>query len=120
MSFETPLILVNFKTYHSAVGQRAVDLAKICEKVAKKTKVNVLISVTDYDLFRVAKTVSIPVLAQHIDPVMYGSHTGHALPEAILESGAMGTLINHSEHRRPLKVIKAAIERAQAVGLKID
>lgn len=119
MSFNTPLILVNFKTYQQAVGQQAVKLAKICEKVAKETKSNILVAVSPTDIFRVAKAVSIPVLAQHIDPVVYGSHTGHILPEAVLESGAVGTLLNHSENRRDIKELKSSLKRAHELGLKV-
>jgi len=63
------------------------------------------------------KEVNIPVFAQHIDPISYGSHTGHVLPEAIKEAGAVGTLINHSERRVPLKDIGVAVKRAGEIGL---
>ncbi|MBT3406490.1 triose-phosphate isomerase [Candidatus Woesearchaeota archaeon] len=111
------MLVINFKTYASATGQKAVDLARICDKVAHEVKVPILIAVQNVDLFRVARQVSIPVLAQHIDPVVYGSHTGHDLAEAILENGAYGVLIDHSEDRVSLDNIKQSIDRAKSVGL---
>ncbi len=61
--------------------------------------------------------MSIPVFAQHIDPIAPGSFTGHILPEAIRETGAVGTLINHSERRLKLADIDATITRARESDL---
>jgi triosephosphate isomerase len=61
--------------------------------------------------------VSIPIFAQHIDPVKPGSHTGWTLPEAVKEAGAVGTLINHSEHRLKLADIEWCLSRARTLGL---
>ncbi len=113
------MIITNFKTYESATGKRAVDLAKIHEEVAKEMGVEIGIAVQAVDLWRVCQAVSIPVFAQHIDPVEYGSATGHVLPEAVKEAGAMGTLLNHSEHRLERGVLAASIKRAKEVGLKV-
>ena len=49
MGLKTPLIIVNFKTYKSATGKNAEQLAKICEKVAKQTKINNPIPVYFFD-----------------------------------------------------------------------
>jgi len=112
------IIVINFKTYEQATGQRAVDLAKICEKVAKDTKHDIIIAVQNVDLFHVSSQVSIPVYAEHIDPVKYGSNTGKDLPEAVVENGATGVLINHSEDKEELIDIENNIKRAKSVGLK--
>ncbi len=113
-----PIVVVNFKTYAQATGQRAVDLAKICEKVSKDTGVTVIVAVQNLDLFHVSKEVSIPVYAEHIDPVKYGANTGKDLPEAVVENGATGVLINHSEDPEELKDIEIGIRRAKDVGLQ--
>ncbi len=110
---QTPIIIVNFKTYDSAYGERAVALAKICEKVAKETGHHIAVAVAAPDIYRIANEVSIPVLAQHVDSVKFGSHTGYILPEDVKEEGAVGTLINHSEHRVDIKKLEKYIERAQ-------
>lgn len=111
------IIVINFKTYAEATGERAVKLAKICEKVAKKTKTNVVVAVQNLDLFRVSSAVSIPVFAEHIDPVGYGANTGKVLPEAVVENGASGVLINHSEDKAQLAEIHEDIKRARGLGL---
>jgi len=114
---QTPIILVNFKTYAEATGQNALNLAKTAEKISQETGVSVGIAPQHVDIAPIAQNVSIPVFAQHIDPVTHGSFTGHVLPESVKEAGAVGTLINHSERRLKLADIDAAITRAQQVGL---
>ncbi|MBR9679980.1 MAG: triose-phosphate isomerase [Candidatus Altiarchaeota archaeon] len=112
-----PQYIINFKTYLQGTGKNALELAKICEKVAKDTGEQITIAVQPTDLLYIAKQVSIPVFAQHIDAIESGSHTGHILPEAITAAGAKGTLINHSEKRMDEKEIKLCIERANKLGL---
>jgi triosephosphate isomerase len=65
----------------------------------------------------VAKSVDIPVLAQHLDPITPGSHTGWLLPEAAKEAGAVGSLINHSERPLPIDQIQASIKRIKELGM---
>ncbi len=112
------IVVINFKTYEKATGERAVTLAKACEKVAKDTKTEVIIAVQNVDLFHVSSEVSIPVFAEHIDPVKYGSNTGKDLAEALVDNGASGVLINHSEDKDELVDIEGSIARAKDVGLQ--
>ncbi len=69
------------------------------------------------DIGRIASEVEIPVFAQHIDPITPGSHTGHILPQAVREAGAVGTIINHSERGLKLSDISATIKIARENGL---
>lgn len=113
----TPLILVNFKTYSEATGEKAVKLAKTAEKISLETEVCIGVAPQFVDVAPVSHAVSIPVFAQHIDPIAPGSFTGHTLPESIREAGAIGTLINHSERRLKLADIDATITRARESDL---
>lgn len=112
-----PLILVNFKTYLEATGKKAVNLAKIAEKVSLETDVCIGLAPQFVDILPITCAVSIPVFAQHIDSVRSGSFTGHILAESVKEAGAVGTLINHSERRLRLTDIGATIARALEVNL---
>ncbi|RLF80509.1 triose-phosphate isomerase [Thermococci archaeon] len=114
---EEPVIAINFKTYIEATGERALKIAKAAEEVYKETGVTIVVAPQLADLYRIAQEVEIPVFAQHIDPIKPGSHTGHVLPEAVKEAGAVGTLLNHSENRMILADLEAAIRRAEEVGL---
>ena len=109
---QTPIIIVNFKTYLEATGQRAVKLAKQAEKVSKETGAYIVVAPQHTDISPVAEAIEIPVFAQHIDPVSPGSHTGHVLADAVIEAGAVGTLINHSEKQMKLANIDMVIRIA--------
>ncbi len=113
----TPLIITNFKNYEAATGANAVKLAKIHEKVATETGINIGICVSCLDIFRVAQEVSIPVFAQHVDAIDYGKFTGQILPQGAKKAGALGTLLNHSERRLETNVLKDAISCAQKASL---
>ncbi len=113
----TPVILINFKTYQAATGKRALKLAETAEKVSLETEVCIGLAPQLTDLAQVARLVTLPVFAQHIDPITPGSFTGHILPESVKEAGATGTLINHSERRLRLADIDTTIRRAREAGL---
>ncbi len=113
----TPLILVNFKTYSEATGKKALELAKTAEKISLETEVCIGIAPQLVDLMSIASAVSVPVFAQHIDPIVPGSFTGHILPESVREAGAVGTLINHSERQLEFTEIEAIITKARESDL---
>lgn len=113
------MIITNFKTYESATSERALYLAEVHDEVAEATGADIRVAVQATDIFRVARGVKIPVLAQHIDPITYGSHTGHLLPESVKLEGAVGTILNHSERRLDRETLKKSIERAKEVGLEV-
>ena len=110
---QTPIVIVNFKTYLEATGRKAVELAKQAEKVSKETGAYIVVVPQFADIAPVAEAVEIPVFAQHIDSIKPGSHTGHVLADSIKEAGAVGTLINHSEKQLKLVDIDTAIRLAR-------
>jgi triosephosphate isomerase len=113
----TPLILVNFKTYSEATDRKAVKLARIAEKISLETEVCIGLAPQFVDIPAITSTISIPVFAQHIDPIAPGSFTGQILPESVRTTGAVGSLINHSEKRLRLADIDATITRARESDL---
>jgi len=114
---QTPMIIVNFKTYSEATGRRAIELAKKAEKVSDEINVSIGVAPQFVDIAAVAKAVGIPVFAQHTDPIKPGSYTGHVLAESVKEAGAVGTLINHSERQLKLSDINEAIAITGENGL---
>lgn len=117
MKLKTPLIIVNYKTYDRGSGKRAVELTKIIEENGSKRGASVAVAVQPTDIYPISNSCRLPVLAQHIDPINYGSHTGHILPESVRDAGAVGTLINHSERRMKLADLSECVTRAKANGL---
>ncbi len=117
LTVKTPIIIVNFKTYEKGTGKAAVRLAEIAEEVSKETGASIAVAPQFTDIERVARKVSIPVFAQHVDPISFGSNTGHVLAQAVKEAGAIGTIINHSERQIKPADIEAAVKKAREVGL---
>ena len=94
-----PLIVVNFKTYATAMGHKAVELAKAMER-ASKDHVRMIAVVSAFDLHAVKQAApTLEVWSQHLDPVGQGSFTGWLQPDNAIERGAEGTIINHAEHK---------------------
>jgi triosephosphate isomerase len=114
---KTPVIVLNVKTYAEATGKKVLDIAMLMDKICQETGASMAIAVQATDIKNCAEKVSIPVFSEHIDPIKPGSHTGWTLPEAVKAAGAVGTLINHSEHRLKLADIDFCISRAKELGV---
>lgn len=111
-----PVYIINFKAYAETIGKRGLEIAKTLDKFSKETGANIIIAVQPTDIRLIASEVSIPVWAQHMDPVDPGSKTGHITWEALKEAGAEGTLINHSENRVDHEFINNVVERMSDQG----
>jgi len=114
---DLPTIIVNFKVYQQATGIRAIELARVHQKVATETGASIGIAVSALDLEKVCQEVNIPVFAQHIDPLTFGSNTGSIIPKMVKEVGAFGTLLNHAEKKLEHEVLEKSVEAAQAADL---
>ena len=114
---KVPVIIINFKTYKESTGEKAVELAKKCENIAKKTGKEIVVAVQAADIYRVSKAVSIPVFSQHVDAAEQGQNTGAVTTESAKEAGASGTLINHSEKRLRVDEIETILKKAKKLGM---
>jgi triosephosphate isomerase len=115
--FQAPIVVVNFKAYSEATGKKALNLAKMAERVSRETKVSYGVAPQLADLAAIAGAVKIPVFAQHVDAIRPGGYTGQVLAESVKEAGATGTLINHSERRLKLSEIDEIVRITRANGL---
>jgi triosephosphate isomerase len=109
--------IINFKNYTEVSGAQAVKLAKAAQKVAEKLKAEIVLAPPQPALAMVAKNVRIPVICQHVDNEKEGSTTGFFVPEVAKSFGAVGSLINHSEHRIEMKLIASIVERVRKLGM---
>ena len=114
---QTPIVVINFKTFSEATGRRAIELAKKAQKVNDETHISIGVAPQFADIATLAEAVQIPVFAQHVDAIRAGNCTGHVLAESVREAGAVGTLINHSERQLRLSDIDRVIRITQEVGL---
>ena len=101
---EAPLVVVNFKTYTSALASAADRLGKQMADVNTNAR---MVAVTSaFDLSSVSSIEGLEVWSQHLDPVGQGSHTGWLEPETAIARGAVGTIINHAEHKVSLDHVR--------------
>lgn len=107
-----PIILVNFKTYHE--GRKALSLAKAIEGVDK----TVIVAVNPTDIHLISSETKLPVFSEHVDSCEPGRNTGFLTIEAIKAAGAIGTLLNHSEHPLAFETLKNTVERCKKQKIK--
>ncbi len=111
-----PLLIVNLKTYEQGTGKAAVRLAKEARRVWKRFPgTRLMIAAQPIDVPFISDIV--PTLCQHMDPIEYGAHTGHILPQDVKYAGAVGALINHSEDRMGVPEIEETIFYARKYRL---
>lgn len=97
------MILINCKTYNQASGKNAEELAKI----SKDMNAPVILCTQASDIHRCSEHNR--VFAQHVDTEPAGGHTGKVTIKSLVENGATGCLVNHSENRIPTEQIEATI-----------
>jgi triosephosphate isomerase len=112
-----PIIIINYKTYHSTIGEKGLQLTKIVEKVTKDTGVNFAVATNFADMRLNAQNTSVPVFSQHVDFHHAGRFTGYLLPEMIMATGAAGSLINHAEKPMGLMDVSVSVRRLRDLGL---
>ncbi|WP_458209054.1 triose-phosphate isomerase [Haladaptatus sp. NG-SE-30] len=105
-------VLVNLKAYPCD----PIEIAVAARDVSQDYGVDIAVAPQAADLMRVAET-GVETWGQHVSPVEYGSHTGSTLAESVVDAGATGTMLNHSERRLKLADIDAGLEAAERVGL---
>src|SRR3989441_11328518 len=115
----TPTIVLNFKTHPEILGKKGWELAKRFAAVEDDTGASIVLCPPATDLAHVAKLVHIPVFGQHVDATEAGQATGWIPPEALLEAGAAGTLINHSERKVAWEEMAMSIPRCRELGLEV-
>lgn len=107
-----PVIAVNFKNYKQ--GEEVVKLAKALERVDK----NIIIGVVASDVYETSHRTKLKVYVQHVDYFSSGRNTGFIIPEAVKKDGAVGSFLNHSEHKLSFDVLKKTIIQCRKAGLK--
>ncbi|MDO5859749.1 triose-phosphate isomerase [Methanobrevibacter sp.] len=111
---DTPIVILNYKTYLESSGTKALDLAHDLESASNESGITMVAAPQAADIYRISEETSLPIFAQHIDPISPGGHTGSNLIDTLIESGISGSLINHSENRMKLADIDEVIKMCNA------
>ncbi|WP_288660074.1 triose-phosphate isomerase [uncultured Methanobrevibacter sp.] len=106
----TPIVILNYKTYLESSGENALELARALKSASEESGITMVAAPQAADIYRIQDQISLPIFAQHIDPITPGGHTGSNLIETLIEAGIGGSLINHSENRMKLADIDEVIQ----------
>ncbi len=111
---DTPIVILNYKTYLESSGIKALELAHDLESAASESGITMVAAPQSADIYRISEETSLPIFAQHIDPISPGGHTGSSLINTLVDAGVCGSLINHSEQRMKLADIDEVIKQCKA------
>ncbi|MFH1425466.1 MAG: triose-phosphate isomerase [archaeon] len=107
------MIIINFKNYKT--GKEALMLARMIERYLPKA----VVAVPLVDIRMVVSETKLRVFAQHVDFFEKRNTTGFIIPEDVKKAGAVGTLLNHSEHQIREETIAKTMDRCDEVGLNV-
>jgi triosephosphate isomerase len=110
-------LIINLKNYIETAGDNTLRIVKDAERVSEKLDVEIIISPPQPSLALIAKQTKLKVISQHIDLKRHGATTGFYVAEIIEKVGAIGSLINHSEHGIKTEEVKQLIEKLKEINL---
>ncbi len=110
-------LIINFKNYEEVSGDRAIKLADSARQVAENLQLEIVLAPPHPILALIAKEIRIPVICQHVDDEKMGPSTGFIMPEIAKSYGAVGSLINHSEHRMEMSSISRIVKRLRKLDM---
>ncbi len=121
MSMKT--FIINYKAYEEAFTKE-IEIARASAEISKKKGVDIIVSPPFTELRETSKIAK--TIAQGIDEVEPGAFTAHITWYEVKSSGAVGTLLNHSEERYSYSKggaiaypeLKKAIDLCKQNGLK--
>ncbi len=111
------LIVLNFKLYKEASGNKALELAKKIEKV-KHNGYEIVVVPSLLTMKEVKDKTKLTVFSQHTGHVPLGAHTGRVSAKELKLIGIKGTLLNHSERKIPLKYLVEIIANCKKEKLR--
>lgn len=115
-TIKAPFFEIGPKSY--LYGDDVLELAKVADAAAKKYDVDIIFTCPIVELRRVKEATSrIHVFAPHMDSLRPGRGLADILPESLKAAGAEGVMLNHCEKPLTIAQLKAAIIRADEVGL---
>lgn len=109
------MIVLNLKTYPETI-ENALLFADITKEVVEESGLRIVLCPPSSFLHEAAERVE--VFAQHVDFQIPGAYTGSIPVELLKHFKVKGSIVNHSEKKLPLEIIKATSERLHMVGLE--
>jgi triosephosphate isomerase len=117
MSVDKGPFIINLKNYLEISGPKALLITREAEKVSQDLGIRIMVSPPQVLLAWVSKNTTLEIVAQHVDSSQIGPSTGFSIPEMVKDSGAVGSLINHSEHPIDITIIAEILKRMKSLDL---
>ena len=112
-------LIVNFKNYVEVLGDGSVRLALAVERVSDELGVEGIVAPPTPMLSLVCSRTRVQVYSQSVGSDSGDKTTGGILPEAVKAAGAAGTILNHSESRRPPAELRILVPRLAGMGMGV-
>ena len=96
-TFSNPLV-INLKNYSEISGDNSLKITEEAKNAFLSNHKDIIIAPPASSIMALSKA-KFPIISQHVDDVPLGATTGLTIPEIIKSHGAIGSIINHSEHK---------------------
>lgn len=107
-------LVVNFKAYESAFGEKAREIAREASRISG---VRVILAPPAIIAKEIA-SIHDDVYLQHVDVASFAARTGSVPVEALRLEAIKGFIINHSEKKVTLREIVEVLSKARELGLE--
>lgn len=110
------MIVLNLKTYEKSL-EKALYLVDVASEIVEETGLRIIVCPPVIHLKESAERFD-DIFAQHTDYMQPGAYTGSIPPEALKQIKVKGSLVNHSEKKLGLEVVRHTIERLHSNSLE--
>jgi triosephosphate isomerase len=114
-TFANPLI-INLKNYNEISGDNSLKIAEEARNVLLSNHKDIIIAPPPSSIMALSKT-KVPIVSQHVDDAPLGATTGFTIPEIVKSHGAIGSIINHSEHKIEHSQISNLVKRLRELDM---
>ena len=114
-TFANPLV-INLKNYNEISGNKAFKIAVEAKKVFQLYHKEIIIAPPASSIMAISET-KLPIVSQHVDDKPLGATTGFIIPEIVKSHGALGSIVNHSEHKIEHTQISNLVERLRELDM---
>lgn len=115
ITFDKPLI-INLKNYNEISGENSLKIVEDAKKVCLLNQKDIIIAPPPSSVLALSKQ-GVPIVSQHVDDSTIGATTGFIIPEILKSYGAVGSIINHSEHKIDHSQIKNLVKRLRDLDM---
>jgi len=109
ITFNKPLI-INLKNYSEISGDNSIRIVEDAKNARLMNHADIVVAPPPSSILALSK-IAIPIVSQHVDDAAIGATTGFIIPEIVKSYGAVGSIINHSEHKIEYLQIKRLVKR---------